>query len=116
MKLIIAIVQDEDTSRLVNALMKEGFSVTKLATTGGFLRAGNTTLLLGVDPYKYPEDLPVVRGGGGPRCGELPVRTPEDGTAPYLVTDVGMNPFERGNTEPVFDAAPLWVLLTEGIG
>ena len=49
MKLIIAIVQDEDASRLVNQLMKAGIGVTKLATTGGFLRAGNTTLLIGVD-------------------------------------------------------------------
>ena len=48
MKLIIAIVQDEDSSRLVSNLMNEGYSVTKLATTGGFLRAGNTTLLIGV--------------------------------------------------------------------
>lgn len=58
----------------------------------------------------------MVRAGGGPRCGELPVRTPEDGNADYLVADVGMNPFERGNTSPEFDAAPLWVLLTEGMG
>ena len=39
MKLIIAIVQDEDASRLVSNLMSEGYGVTKLATTGGFLRA-----------------------------------------------------------------------------
>ena len=49
MKLLIAIVQDEDASRLINSLMEEGFRVTKLATTGGFLRAGNTTLLIGVE-------------------------------------------------------------------
>ena len=47
-KLIIAIIQDEDASRLINELMTEGYRVTKLATTGGFLRAGNTTLLGGV--------------------------------------------------------------------
>ena len=52
MKLIIAIVQDEDASRLVNKLMNEGFGATKLATTGGFLRSGNTTLLTGVDDDK----------------------------------------------------------------
>ena len=52
MKLIIAIVQDEDASRLVSNLMSEGYGVTKLATTGGFLRAGNTTLLVGVDDDK----------------------------------------------------------------
>ena len=40
MKLIIAIVQDEDAGRLMTSLMNEGFSVTKLATTGGFLKAG----------------------------------------------------------------------------
>ncbi len=49
MKLIIAIVQDEDAHRVTSVLMDEGFSVTKLATTGGFLRAGNTTLLVGVE-------------------------------------------------------------------
>ena len=49
MKLIIAIVQDEDASRLINTLMMEDYRVTKLATTGGFLRAGNTTLLVGVE-------------------------------------------------------------------
>lgn len=82
----------------------------------GYSMVLNSTLLLGVDPYRYPDDLPVVRAGGGPRCGELPVRTPEDGNADYLVADVGMNPFDRGNTSPEFDAAPLWVLLTEGMG
>lgn len=53
MKLIIAIVQDEDASRLVSSLMNEGFGVTKLATTGGFLRAGNTTLLVGVEDERF---------------------------------------------------------------
>lgn len=48
MKLLIAIVQDDDSPRLITALMNEGFSATKLATTGGFLKAGNTTLLVGI--------------------------------------------------------------------
>jgi len=60
MKLIIAIVQDEDASRLVSNLMSEGFSVTKLATTGGFLRSGNTTLLLGIDDAKYDAAMHVI--------------------------------------------------------
>ncbi|MDR2514659.1 MAG: cyclic-di-AMP receptor [Christensenellaceae bacterium] len=60
MKLIIAIVQDEDATRLVSSLMNEGYSVTKLATTGGFLRAGNTTLLLGVDDEKFQGALDVI--------------------------------------------------------
>lgn len=60
MKLIVAIVQDEDTNRLVSSLMKEGFGVTKLATTGGFLRAGNTTLLAGVDDAKLSAAMSVI--------------------------------------------------------
>lgn len=60
MKLIIAIVQDEDASRLISNLMNEGFSVTKLATTGGFLRAGNTTLLLGVEDAKFDAAMAVI--------------------------------------------------------
>ena len=60
MKLIIAIVQDEDASRLVNNLMNEGYGVTKLATTGGFLRAGNTTLISGVEDEKLDAALAVI--------------------------------------------------------
>lgn len=60
MKLIIAIVQDEDASRLVNSLMNDGYGVTKLATTGGFLRAGNTTLLVGVDDDRFKGAMAVI--------------------------------------------------------
>ena len=60
MKLIIAIVQDEDASRLISNLMSEGFSVTKLATTGGFLRSGNTTLLLGIDDDKFDSAMKII--------------------------------------------------------
>lgn len=60
MKLIIAIVQDEDSSRLVGQLMNDGFGVTKLATTGGFLRAGNTTLLVGVDDDRFDAAMAII--------------------------------------------------------
>ena len=60
MKLSIAIVQDEDASRLISSLMTEGYSATKLATTGGFLRSGNTTLLLGVDDNKFDGAMTVI--------------------------------------------------------
>ncbi|WML36487.1 cyclic-di-AMP receptor [Clostridium sp. OS1-26] len=49
MKLVIAIVQDEDSGKLIDVLTEAGFRVTKLATTGGFLKAGNTTLIIGVE-------------------------------------------------------------------
>ena len=60
MKLVIAIVQDEDAGRVVSALMDKGFGVTKLATTGGFLRAGNTTLISGVEDEKLNEALAII--------------------------------------------------------
>ena len=60
MKMIIAIVQDEDASSLVSSLMSEGYSVTKLATTGGFLRAGNTTLLAGVEDDRLDGCLRII--------------------------------------------------------
>ena len=60
MKLIIAIIQDEDSSRLITALMNDGYGVTKLATTGGFLRAGNTTLLVGVEDDRLESCLHIV--------------------------------------------------------
>ena len=60
MKMIVAIVQDEDAGRLVSELMDHGFGVTKLATTGGFLRAGNSTLISGVADEKLDEALSII--------------------------------------------------------
>ena len=52
MKLILAIVHSDDGNKAISELNKAGFRVTKLATTGGFLRSGNMTLLIGVDEDK----------------------------------------------------------------
>jgi uncharacterized protein YaaQ len=60
MKLIIAVVQDEDAQKLISTLMNEGYGVTKLATTGGFLRAGNTTLLIGVEKERISRALALI--------------------------------------------------------
>lgn len=60
MKLIIAIVQDEDSGILIDELMQEDFRVTKLASTGGFLKSGNTTLLLGLDDERVEQCLEII--------------------------------------------------------
>ena len=60
MKLIIAIVQDEDAGRLIGELMDQNFGVTKLATTGGFLKSGNTTLLIGLSEERFDECLGII--------------------------------------------------------
>jgi len=54
MKLVMAIIHDEDAFHIMDVLNEQGFSVTKLATTGGFLRAGNTTLICGCDNERIP--------------------------------------------------------------
>lgn len=61
MKLIYAIVRSEDDSRVIEELNKQGFSVTKLATTGGFLRSGNTTLIVGTQEDKVDSVMNIIR-------------------------------------------------------
>ncbi len=60
MKLVLAIVSNDDSGAVSSALTREGFSVTKLATTGGFLMAGNTTFICGVDDSKVSEVISVI--------------------------------------------------------
>ncbi len=61
MKLVIAIVQDEDAPKLVDELMNNEFGVTRLASTGGFLRSGNTTLLIGVNKERVNEAIDIIK-------------------------------------------------------
>ena len=49
MKMVMAIINADDAQTVVSNLTKSGVSVTKLATTGGFLKTGNTTVLVGVE-------------------------------------------------------------------
>lgn len=60
MKLIIAIVNDEDAFDLVDLITQKKFRVTKLATTGGFLKSGNTTLMIGTEDDKVKEVLSLI--------------------------------------------------------
>lgn len=61
MKLIIAIIKDEDNNPVSKALTKENFRVTLIASTGGFLRSGRSTLLIGVDDNQVEKALDVIR-------------------------------------------------------
>ncbi|MBZ2175054.1 cyclic-di-AMP receptor [Schnuerera sp. xch1] len=49
MKLIIAIIEDDYSQKVIKSLMDEKYRTTKLSSTGGFLKSGNTTLLIGVE-------------------------------------------------------------------
>ena len=60
MKLVLAIVQDDDALDLIEELNDKGFRVTKLATTGGFLKSGNTTLMIGVEIDKVDIVINII--------------------------------------------------------
>ncbi|MCG0237743.1 MAG: cyclic-di-AMP receptor [Firmicutes bacterium] len=61
MKLVIAVVRDECAAGVQENLTRAGFGVTKLASTGGFLKAGNSTLLVGVEAEKVDQVLEIIR-------------------------------------------------------
>jgi len=61
MKMIIAVVQDKDSNRLSAALVDHNFQATKLASTGGFLRSGNTTFLIGTEDYRIDKALGIIK-------------------------------------------------------
>ena len=61
MKMVIAIVQDQDVGRLLQCVTREGLRATRLASSGGFLRSGNTTLLFGVEEERLVGLLSTIR-------------------------------------------------------
>lgn len=61
MKMLLAIINSDDAPNVINSLMKEGYQITKLATTGGFLKAGNVTILIGLDEDKLEHAFEVIR-------------------------------------------------------
>lgn len=67
MKLIYVIVRNIDSSHVIEALNKKGFYITKLASTGGFLREGNTTLMIGTESPKVDEVIDIVKKECGQR-------------------------------------------------
>jgi len=61
MKLILGIAHDRDKRRLFDALVEAGVKFTTLASTGGFLRRGNTTVLMGVNDEEVEQVVSVFR-------------------------------------------------------
>lgn len=60
MKLIFAIINKEDSNEVSSALTKAKYSVTKLATTGGFLMSGNITLIIGTQEERVEEAISII--------------------------------------------------------
>jgi uncharacterized protein YaaQ len=62
MKLAVFVVENNRVDATVDALVGQGFRVTRLASTGGFLRRGNTTLLVGIEENDMDRAKTVVHG------------------------------------------------------
>ncbi|OIO75610.1 MAG: hypothetical protein AUJ85_02490 [Elusimicrobia bacterium CG1_02_37_114] len=60
-KLVMAIVQNSDAKKLNDVLLKEGLKTTFVSTTGGFLKEGNSTFLIGVDPDRLEKVIEIIK-------------------------------------------------------
>jgi len=61
MKLIVAIVQDQDSRAVLDALIADNYRATKVSTTGGFLVRGNSTILVGVQDAQVEDVVDILR-------------------------------------------------------
>lgn len=75
MKLIVAIINSDDVSSVMTHITRAGYSATKLSTSGGFLRAGNVTLLIGVEDEKTDEVIEIISEHSSQRKKITPVNT-----------------------------------------
>ncbi len=71
MKLIVAIVQDYDTDRVLRGVTSTGFRVTRISSIGGFLRNSNATLLIGVDDRDVRTCLDIINQNSGTRVHQM---------------------------------------------
>jgi uncharacterized protein YaaQ len=65
MKLLIAILNDVDAEEVLRALVEQGFRATRIASTGGFLRRGSTTLLIGLESDRVNSAMELIREACG---------------------------------------------------
>jgi len=83
MKLIVAIVQGEDADDVIRAMLAAGYRLTRINTTGGFLRRGNATLLIGVEDHQIDEVIALMQATTRRRTESAPI---EKGIPEYAAT------------------------------
>lgn len=81
MKLILAVIEDKDSHRLVDALSGQDFKTTKLSTTGGFLKEGNTTLMVGCEDDAVDDALSIIKKNSSQREQMVAPISPMGGSA-----------------------------------
>ena len=94
MKLIVAIVHNEDAGVLVDALLEREFRATRLHSSGGFLKQSNATILVGVDDLQVDDVMAIIRANCKSRTQVVnpmpPIMEPGEFFMPYpLEVEVG---------------------------
>jgi len=102
MKMVLAIINRDDSALVVNSLLQKGFSVTKLSTTGGLLRAGNMTILVGVEDEKTTEVIDIIRKQSHSRQQVIPT-----------TSEMGMGFYPTRPVEVTVGGATVFVLNVE---
>ena len=102
MKLVIAVVNRDDANTVTQNLSKKGFYSTKLASSGGFLLAGNITLLIGVEEEKVQDVIDIIREHSHSRKQLIPA-----------TTEVGMNYISAMPVEVTVGGAIVFVVDVE---
>ena len=88
MKMILAIVQADDASKVMQALIEAGHRVTKVSTEGGWLRRENSTLLMGIDDDKIDDVVALLKKTGRRRTSYISVPREVPGALNAQVIDV----------------------------
>jgi len=73
MKMILAVIDKDDTHGVMQHLVKSGYSITTLSTSGGFLRSGNSTILVGVDDEKTQDVISIIKEHSKSRKRQIPL-------------------------------------------
>ena len=72
MKLLLAIVNNDDAHFVNSSLSKAGFFVTKISSTGGFLMSGNSTFLMGVNDEDVDKAIDIIGENSKKRTQKVP--------------------------------------------
>lgn len=88
MKLLIAVIQDEDMNLLSHELLDKNFSFTKLSSSGGFLKSGNTTIIIGVEDDRLDEVLGLIEATAKTRTSTTTMYNPNLGGESFIPAPV----------------------------
>ena len=94
MKLVVAIVHNEDAGALVDALLEREFRATRLHSSGGFLKQSNATVIVGAEDAQVDDVIDIVRENCNARTQVVnpmpPIMEPGEFFMPYpLEVEVG---------------------------